>query len=108
MNDAIASAPSPASFLTVGHALKISLALAENEDDVRVARARQRCYRKNMTQIADRLDKKLATWCPHVAAQVEQIVAEVIELADSQALDLLPSRAVVQEVLNTLDESQAG
>lgn len=61
-----------------------------------------------MTQIAERLDKKLATWNPQVVAQVEQIVAEVIELADTQALDLLPSRAVVQQVLDTLDESQAG
>jgi hypothetical protein len=59
-----------------------------------------------MTQIAEKLDKKLATWSPQVASQVEQIVAEVIELADAQALDLLPSRTVVQEILDTLDESQ--
>jgi hypothetical protein len=43
-----------------------------------------------------------------VAAQVEQIVTDVIELADAQALDILPSRTVVQDVLDTLDESQAG
>ena len=61
-----------------------------------------------MTQIAEKLDKKLATWQPEVAAQVEQIVTDVIELADAQALDLLPSRKIVQEVLDTLDESQAG
>lgn len=73
-----------------------------------LAHAQQRCYRASMTQIADRLDKKLAMWSPQVAAQVEQIVAEVIELADTQTLDLLPSRTVVQEVLDTLDESQAG
>ncbi len=60
-----------------------------------------------MTQIAEQLDKKLATWSPEVAAQVEKIVTEVIELADADALDLLPSRSVVQEVLDTLDESQA-
>lgn len=58
-----------------------------------------------MTQIAERLDKKLATWNPEVSAHVEQIVSEVIELADSDVLDLLPARAVVQEVLHTLDES---
>jgi hypothetical protein len=58
-----------------------------------------------MTHIAETLDKKLATWRPEVAAQVEQIVTDVIELADAQALDLLPSRAIVQEVLDTLDES---
>jgi hypothetical protein len=61
-----------------------------------------------MTQIAEKLDKKLATWQPEIAAQVEQIVTDVIELADAQALDLLPSRKIVQEVLDTLDESQAG
>lgn len=61
-----------------------------------------------MTQLAEKLDKKLASWKPEVAAQVEQIVTDVIELADAQALDLLPSRVVVQEMLDTLDESQAG
>jgi hypothetical protein len=35
---------------------------------------------------------------------VEQIMTDVIELADTNTLDLLPSRAVVQEVLNALDE----
>ncbi|ULA62495.1 MAG: hypothetical protein LZF86_30002 [Nitrospira sp.] len=61
-----------------------------------------------MTQIAEKLDEKLATWQPDVAAQVEQIVLDVIERADAQALDLLPSRTLVQEVLDTLDESQTG
>lgn len=61
-----------------------------------------------MTQIAEKLHKKLTTWRPEVVAQVEEIVEDVIDLADAQALDLLPSRTVVQEVLDTLDESQAG
>ena len=61
-----------------------------------------------MTQLAQELDKKLATWRPEVAAQVEQIVTDVIELADTDTLDLQPSRTVVQEVLDTLDERQAG
>ena len=60
-----------------------------------------------MTQLAQKLDMKLATWRPEVAAQVEQIVTDVIELVDTDALDLLPSRAVVQEVLDALDERQA-
>ena len=54
-----------------------------------------------MTQLAQKLDKKLASWRPKVAAQVEQIVA------DTDTLDLQSSRAVVQEVLDTLDERQA-
>lgn len=58
-----------------------------------------------MTQLAEHLDRKLASWRPELAAQVEQIVTDVIELADAQALDLLPSRVVVQDVLDTLDES---
>lgn len=68
----------------------------------------ERWYRSRMTQLAQKLDMKLATWRPEVAAQVEQIVTDVIELAASDALDLLPSRAVVQEVLDALDECQAG
>ncbi len=59
-----------------------------------------------MTQLAKQLDKKLATWSPHVAAQVEQIVTDVIELADADGLDLLSSRTVVQEVLDTIDEER--
>lgn len=39
---------------------------------------------------------------------MEQIVTDVIELADTDTLDLQPSRAVVQEVLDTLEERQAG
>jgi hypothetical protein len=58
-----------------------------------------------MTQIAEKLDKKLASWKPELAVQVEQIVTDVIDLADAESLDLLPSRSVVQEVLDTLDES---
>ena len=45
-----------------------------------------------MTQLAQKLDKKLASWRPEVAAQVEQIVSDVIELADTDILYLQPSR----------------
>ncbi|BFU95948.1 MAG: hypothetical protein NTNFB02_26700 [Nitrospira sp.] len=58
-----------------------------------------------MTQLAQQLDKKLATWSPDVAAQVEQLISDVIAMADANALDLLPSRTAVQKVLDTLDES---
>jgi len=73
-----------------------------------LARAGETWYRHRMTQLAQKLDKKLASWRPEVAAQVEQIVTDVIELADTDALDLVPSRSVVQEVLDTLDERKAG
>jgi hypothetical protein len=65
-------------------------------------------YRHRMTQLAQKLDKKLASWRPEVAAQVEQSISDVIELADTDTLDLQPSRTVVQEVLDTLDERQPG
>lgn len=73
-----------------------------------LAGAAENWYGDRMTQLAQKLDKKLASWRPDVAAQVEQIVSDVIELADTDALDILPSRVVVQEVLDTLDERQAG
>jgi hypothetical protein len=60
------------------------------------------------TQPAQKLSKKLPSSRPEMAAQVEQIITDVIELADTDTLDLWPSRAVVQEVLDTLDERQAG
>ena len=57
-----------------------------------------------MTAIAEKLDEKLTTWDRKTASEVERMVAEIIELADSDALDILPSRAVVQEVLDLIDE----
>lgn len=59
-----------------------------------------------MTAIAKQLDEKLKTWTPETAEQVENLVAEIIRLADNDALDLLRSRAVEQEVLDILDESK--
>jgi hypothetical protein len=43
-----------------------------------------------------------------MAAQVRERVAEVIEPADHDILDLLRSRATEQEVLDLLDEPAAG
>ena len=57
-----------------------------------------------MDTLVDRLDSKLREWKPETAAQVRQCVAEIIALADQDALDLLRSRAVEQEVLDVLDE----
>jgi len=60
-----------------------------------------------MDALAEKLDTKLRTWKPETAAEVRQRVAEVIELADGDALDLMRSRAREQEVLNILDEPPA-
>lgn len=59
----------------------------------------------------DRLDKlrmRLREWRPETAKQVWQVLAEVIELADCDALDLVRSRATEQEVLDILDEPVSG
>ena len=46
-------------------------------------------------------------WQPQTAKEVERRVAELIELADEDVLDVARSRQVEQEVLDTLDEPQA-
>ena len=57
-----------------------------------------------MDTLIERLDSKLREWKPETAAQVRERVAEIIALADQDALDLMRSRAVEQEVLDILDE----
>jgi hypothetical protein len=46
----------------------------------------------------------LRQWKPETAAHVRQCVAEVIDLADQDILDLVRSRVAEQEVLDLLDE----
>jgi hypothetical protein len=57
-----------------------------------------------MDALAEKLDEKLRLWKPETAAEVRQRVAEVIELADHDVLDLIRSRSAEQEVLDLLDE----
>lgn len=57
-----------------------------------------------MDALAEQLDIKLRTWNPETATQVRERIVEVIELADSDALDVMRSRAREQEVLDMLDE----
>ncbi len=57
-----------------------------------------------MDALAEKLEAKLNTWKPDTAAQVRARVAELIELADENALDVTHSRAREQEVLDILDE----
>ena len=56
-----------------------------------------------MTAIAKKLDARLNRWAPETAKKVQQLVAEIIELADHDALDLVRSRKVEQEVLDIID-----
>jgi hypothetical protein len=58
-----------------------------------------------MDALAEKLDSKLRIWKPETAAQVRERIAEVIELADGDALDSMRSRSREQEVLDMLDES---
>ena len=60
-----------------------------------------------MDALAEKLDTKLRTWKPETAAQVRERVAEVIELADEDVLDVMRSRVREQEVLDLLDEPPA-
>ncbi len=57
-----------------------------------------------MDVLAKRLDTKLRQWKPNTAALVRERVAEIIDLADYDTLDIMQSRSVEQEVLNLLDE----
>ena len=59
-----------------------------------------------MDTLAEKLNTKLQEWQPDTVNQVRQLIAEIIDLADQDALDILRSRAVEQEVLDLLDEPE--
>ena len=46
----------------------------------------------------------MAVWNPVMVHEVEALIENIIELADSDALDILPSRQQEQDVLALLDE----
>jgi hypothetical protein len=54
--------------------------------------------------LIEKLDSKLRQWKPETAAQVRQFVAEIIDIADQDVLDLMRSRVAEQEVLDLLDD----
>ena len=49
-----------------------------------------------MTVIALKLDSKVAHWNFDTVLQVERLIEEIIEMAESDALDVLPSRSLEQ------------
>lgn len=57
-----------------------------------------------MDVLVKRLDAKLREWEPDIVATVRERILEIIDLADRDALDIMRSRAVEQEVLDLLDE----
>jgi len=58
-----------------------------------------------MDVLVEKLSNKLHTWEPAISQVVRRYINEIIELADHNALDLLRSRKVEQEVLDIIDES---
>ena len=56
-----------------------------------------------MEAIAETLETKLHEWKPETSQKVRALVAEIIELADDDALDVVRSRNAEQEVLDLLD-----
>jgi len=56
-----------------------------------------------MEAIAAKLETKLHEWKPEISDKVRALVAEIIELADDDALDIGRSRIVESEVLKILD-----
>ena len=61
-----------------------------------------------MDALAERLDAKLREWEPNIAATVREQISEIIDLADQDALDIMRSRTVEQEVSDLLDASASG
>ena len=57
-----------------------------------------------MDVLAERLDAKLREWEPDTVAEVRERIAEIIDLADHDVLDIMQSCSIEQEVLNLLDE----
>jgi ABC-type branched-subunit amino acid transport system ATPase component len=54
--------------------------------------------------LAEKLNARLREWKPETAAEARERIAEVIELADRDILDIARSLAAEQEVLDLLDE----
>lgn len=57
-----------------------------------------------MDALIEKLDARLREWRPETAAEARERIAEIIELADVDLLDIARSRVVEQEVLDLLDE----
>jgi hypothetical protein len=56
-----------------------------------------------MDALVERLDSKLREWKPETADLVREQVAEIIEVTDQDALDVLRSRRAEQETLDLID-----
>jgi hypothetical protein len=59
-----------------------------------------------MDALIQELEIKLRQWQPATVEQVRRYLVEIIELADQDALELLRSRLVEQEVLDIIEEPE--
>jgi hypothetical protein len=57
--------------------------------------------------LVEKLDARLRAWKPETVAEARRRIAEVIDLADHEVLDLSRSRDAEQEVLDLIDEPPA-
>jgi hypothetical protein len=57
--------------------------------------------------LVEKLDSRLREWRPEMAAEARARISEMIEMADSDMLDLARARTVEQEVLDLLDDPNA-
>jgi hypothetical protein len=58
-----------------------------------------------MDALAEKLDARLRAWRPETAAEARERIAEVIDLADQDVLDLARSSAAAQEALDLIDHA---
>ena len=56
-----------------------------------------------MDALTERLGIKLQEWKPEISDRVRQYISEIIDLADRDVLNSLPSRTVEQNVLDLID-----
>jgi hypothetical protein len=56
-----------------------------------------------MDALTERLGIKLQEWKPEISDRVRQYISEIIDLADRDVLNSLPSRTVEQDVLDLID-----
>jgi hypothetical protein len=58
-----------------------------------------------MDALAEQLGIKLQEWKPEISDRVRQYILEIIDLADRDVLNSLPSRTVEQDVLDLIDQT---
>jgi hypothetical protein len=58
-----------------------------------------------MDALTERLGIKLQEWKPEISDRVRQYISEIIDLADRDVLNSLPSRTVEQDVLDLINQT---